>query len=524
MNNVVITEISTLESKLTDFDEVIDVAIVGYGFAGGMTAISTAKAGRKAIIFEKMSIPGGISICSGGGFRVATSKEKAFEYLKATNAKTIDESLLKQFSEEMVKLPSLLKELGKVNNANIAILDRPANYPLPGYEAFQFMEYDSIPSFDQAQEFPRSKSLKSGGNAFKVIDDNVKMRNIEVRYSNAVKRLITDNDGAVIGLQVKVDNQLRRIGTRYGVVLACGGFEAGIEMQRQFWQLHPVLPAATLGNTGDGIKMAQALGADIGHMWHFHGSYGFRHSDPKYPFGIRSKKLPDWTRDVTTTDVRMSWILINQDGKRFMNEYEPYGHDTGHRYMDQYEATKNRFPNLPAYMLFDEDGRKMYPVAKAYINDPNIDCYEWSSDNLKEVSLGILKKANSLEELSNLMNVPTDNLQNSIQEWNSLCKSNDDDEFGRPRQTRVPIQSPPFYFGEIWPVVSNTQGALIHNTKQEVLNTFGEVIPRLYVAGEIGSIWGYLYLSGGNLSECIISGNIAGIEISNLKPHLDIRG
>ena len=105
-----------------------------------------------------MSIPGGISICSGGGFRVATNKEKAFEYLKATNEKTIDECLLDQFSEEMVKLPSLLKELGKVNNANITILERPANYPLPGYEAFQFMEYDSIPGFDQAKEFPRAKS------------------------------------------------------------------------------------------------------------------------------------------------------------------------------------------------------------------------------------------------------------------------------------------------------------------------------------------------------------------------------
>jgi succinate dehydrogenase/fumarate reductase flavoprotein subunit len=213
----------------------------------------------------------------------------------------------------------------------------------------------------------------------------------------------------------------------------------------------------------------------------------------------------------------MSWILVNQDGKRFMNEYEPYGHDTGHRYMDQYEATKNRFPNLPAYMLFDEDGRKMYPVAKAYINDPNIDCYEWSPDNLKEVSLGILKKANSLEELSNLMNVPTDTLQATIQEWNSLCKSNDDDEFGRPCQTRLPIQSPPYYFGQIWPIVSNTQGALIHNTKQEVLNTFDEVIPRLYVAGEIGSIWGFLYLSGGNLAECLISGQIAGNEVSELE-------
>jgi succinate dehydrogenase/fumarate reductase flavoprotein subunit len=168
-------------------------------------------------------------------------------------------------------------------------------------------------------------------------------------------------------------------------------------------------------------------------------------------------------------------------------------------------------------MLFDEDGRKMYPVAKAYINDPNIDCYEWSPDNLKEVSLGILKKANSLEELSNLMSVPTDTLQVTIQEWNSLCKSNDDDEFGRPCQTRLPIQSPPYYFGQIWPVVSNTQGALIHNTKQEVLNTFDEVIPRLYVAGEIGSIWGFLYLSGGNLAECLISGQIAGNEVSELE-------
>jgi succinate dehydrogenase/fumarate reductase flavoprotein subunit len=85
------------------FDEIIDVAIVGYGFAGGMTAIASAKAGRQAIIFEKMSIPGGISICSGGGFRVAIDKDKAFEYLKATNAQTIDERLLEQFSEEMVK-------------------------------------------------------------------------------------------------------------------------------------------------------------------------------------------------------------------------------------------------------------------------------------------------------------------------------------------------------------------------------------------------------------------------------------
>jgi succinate dehydrogenase/fumarate reductase flavoprotein subunit len=115
------------------------------------------------------------------------------------------------------------------------------------------------------------------------------------------------------------------------------------------------------------------------------------------------------------------------------------------------------------------------------------------------------------------MNVPIDTLQNTIREWNALCSSNGIDELGRPSQTRIPIHTAPYYFGEIWPVVSNTQGALAHNTKQEVLNTFNEVIPRLYVAGEIGSIWGFLYLSGGNLAECLISGQIAGNEVSILE-------
>ena len=56
----------------------------------------------------------------------------------------------------------------------------------------------------------------------------------------------------------------------------------------------PVLTAANRFNTGDGIRMAQEVGADLWHMWHFHGSYGFRHPDPDYPYGIRVKRFPDW--------------------------------------------------------------------------------------------------------------------------------------------------------------------------------------------------------------------------------------
>ena len=69
-----------------------------------------------------------------------------------------------------------------------------------------------------------------------------------------------------------------------------------------------------------------------------------------------------------------------------------------------------------------------------------------------------------------------------------------------------------FYAGQIWPVISNTQGGPRLDPRQQVLNPFDEPVAGLYVAGELGSIWGSLYLVGGNLAECFITGDIAGRE------------
>lgn len=82
----------------------------------------------------------------------------------------------------------------------------------------------------------------------------------------------------------------------------------------------------------------------------------------------------------------------------------------------------------------------------------------------------------------------------------------------------MPILEPPFSAAKVWPIVSNTQGGLVHDEHQRVLNSFGEPIPRLYVAGELGSIFGHLYISGGNYSECMIAGQIAGTEAAELEP------
>jgi predicted oxidoreductase len=74
------------------------------------------------------------------------------------------------------------------------------------------------------------------------------------------------------------------------------------------------------------------------------------------------------------------------------------------------------------------------------------------------------------------------------------------------------IRKPPYYVGEVWPLVNNTQGGPVHDARQRVLNPFGEPLRGLYAAGELGSAFGYLYISGGNIAECFIGGQIAGRE------------
>jgi predicted oxidoreductase len=76
----------------------------------------------------------------------------------------------------------------------------------------------------------------------------------------------------------------------------------------------------------------------------------------------------------------------------------------------------------------------------------------------------------------------------------------------------MPIRTPPYYAVAAWPLISNTQGGPVHDPRQRVLDSFGEPIAGLYAAGELGSIFGHLYLLGGNLSECFIGGQTAGRE------------
>jgi len=492
------------------WDETWDVVVVGCGYAGAMAAIAAHDQGARVLVLEKAEEPGGISVCSAGGVRVAEDADQAFVYLVATNGGTAPEPVLRRLADGMTTAASTIDALADGFGATVGRRPANANYPLPGHRTFGFVYIDALDGFSAAETYPHVRGSSEGARLFRLMELNLKRRGIEVRCATPVSRLVLADDGAVHGVWAGAGEAGVPIRALGGVVLACGGFEGSPDLQDQFWPLKPVLNAAYRHNTGDGIRLAQEAGAGLWHLWHFHGSYGFRHPDPDYPFGIRTKRVPDWLPgEGPPPEVRMPWILLDRDGKRFMNEYEPYLQDTGARPLGRFRPETQDYPALPAWLLADEDGRRLYPFGRPTWHEAGVG-YEWSADNRAEIDLGILRQADDLDGLAEGLGVPVEALTETIERWNQACERAEDGEFGRPPTSMMPIRRPPFIYGQIWPIVSNTQGGPVHDAEQRVLHSFGAPIHGLYAAGECGSVFGHLYMSGGNLAECFVGGEIAG--------------
>jgi succinate dehydrogenase/fumarate reductase flavoprotein subunit len=487
--------------------ESFDVIVVGFGYAGAVAAIAAHDAGARVLILEKRDDPGGISVCSAGGIRCGKDVSQMLAYLVATNGGTTPESVLATLASGMAELPRFIGGLAEAVGATATVRDAVGNYPFLGHDCFAFVNIDAVPGFDAEREFPSVRGSPAGARLFKVMLENVRLRGIETRYDAAVTSLVLER-GRVAGVRCGEATFL----ARGGVVLATGGFEGAPDLQRQFWPLQPVLSAAIRTNTGDGMRMAQSAGAALWHMWHYHGSYGFRHPDAAYPFGIRLKRLPDWLPGAPRReDVTMSWILLDRSGKRFMNEYEPYMQDTGHRSLEPFDFISQSYARLPALLVVDARGRELYPLSAPTWHDAEV-ASRFADVAPRAMDEAVLRSFDTLDALARAFGIAPATLESSIRDWNALTASAGPDPLGRPAESRAPVATPPFSAAYVWPIVSNTQGGPVHDERQRVIDAFGQPIEGLFEAGEIGSVFGHVYLSGGNLAECCVGGRIAGCE------------
>ena len=212
------------KKAVPEFDETFDVVVVGYGFAGGVSAIEAARAGARVLLVEKMPDPGGISICSHGAICSSHQPAKALEYLRATNAGRTRDDVLIAFTQGMADVEAYFRDLAGICDAQIFVRERGGNYPLPGADAFYYTQVEAIPNFDAGQTYPHVRGRPGGPMVFKIIQDNVARLPIEVRLSTSAKSVITDANRQAVGLVIAGADGERRVKARRGVVLACGEF------------------------------------------------------------------------------------------------------------------------------------------------------------------------------------------------------------------------------------------------------------------------------------------------------------
>jgi len=320
-------------------------------------------------------------------------------------------------------------------------------------------------------------------------------------------QLITEG-GEVRGVVAKSQGKGIRIRARRAVVLTCGGFEFNEFMKENYLRVYPVHFYGNPGNTGDGISMAMEAGAALWHM-----------NDAAWR---PSMKFPDFPFAFSTQHHEEGSIFVDKRGKRFTNERFKV-HAFGYELIN-YDCYARCYPKAPCYWIFDEKRRKLAPLA-SYLGSNNPPggimgdlYYVWDADNRKEIDRGWIKKANTVEALSKIIQADPDDgglissstLQATIKQYNEYCHKGEDLEFHKPKEWLQPLEDPPYYMVKLWPGGPNTLGGPKRNAKGQVLRVDNTPLPRLYSAGELGSIFGMLYQGGCNIAECIVFGRIAG--------------
>ena len=138
-----------------------------------------------------------------------------------------------------------------------------------------------------------------------------------------------------------------------------------------------------------------------------------------------------------------------------------------------------------------------------------IERYDWSDDNSAELAKGWIKTADSIAGLAAVLGLDPATLADTVSRWNRHCEAKHDPDFGRALML-APIVDQPLYAVELSPSMLNTQGGPRRNERGQIVRPDGTQIKRLYSAGELGSIYSYLYQGTGNIGECLAFGRVSG--------------
>jgi len=442
------------------------VIVVGGGGAGLCASIAAVEAGAAEVtLVEKASKLGGDTIISGmvisaGGTllqKQAGIEDTPHQYL-------IDLLTGGRYASDVVLAATLVQ-------------NGPAAWEWLAEHGCQFPGPESL-HVQHDHSLARSVKFAPPG-MISPLKQTAEAKGVNIMLDSPVLSLIME-DSRVAGVVVGKDGET----TEYpadSVVLATGGFGRNKNLVNQYnAKFAEAASWNAMGITGDGIELAQAVGADLVHMDALRVI--------QTGADVRVKVLhPTYLMGQIRT---LGGILVDQDGRRF---YDEMGRS--------YELIHAAMTQGPFYFL----------IFDAKMATPS----QWLPEKTFEEQLNaavkdgmIAMQADTLEELADQIGAP--GLVETVQRWNDDTAKGEDTVCRRTEGLH-PITESPFYAIRYKPAIVQTLGGVRINNRAQVLDQSGQPIPGLHAAGQVtGGVHGADYIGGSALLECVVYGIIAG--------------
>lgn len=468
-----------------------DVVVIGFGAAGATAARFAADNGAKVLLIDAApeGHEGGNTRYAGQVVLTGHDFSKMKRYFKQLFGPIkIDEQILETYVHGLTTIPEYFKKyLG---------VDQPVSYNRvhrdPDFEAFANGLSPEYPEFEGAETVDLT-TVHDGyfdASLWQTLRQQVEKRQsqIDVWLASPAKHLIQDPETKVVnGVQIERHDQLINVQATNGVVMAMGGFENNPEAIQNFIGVPKLKVIGTLYNKGDGLKMAQEVGAKLWHMSAFEG-FGFNTGFTfENPLESRGKFILSPWPDLSNGSI----FVAADDGSRYVREDENGRH--GHAF----EHGSWRVPTVQSHphLIFD---RTQYNQIKSKGKLPYPDFFK------------ITIKAATLTDLAHKIKADPKTLKQTVERFNIFAENGEDLSLNRNGDTMRAFGGGPYFATPLATAMLNTQGGAKRNARAQVLDAFDQPIPHLYSAGEFGGINANQYNGGGNLAECLIFGKIAG--------------
>ena len=474
---------------------VCDVVVVGGGGSGLSAAVRAAQKGAKVILVEKMDTLGGNSKFAGG--------------LLATNSKYHQAAGLPDKTEDYIR--TNFKKHGYTQNS--ALVQRYIRNSGKFYEWVVDMGFDPENTryiFDtvvlmvkRSEPGPLNHPAYGpgivGSNVCDVLKNQLEPLGVTVLDSTKVTKLLTDEAG-VTGVLAKGQTEDYTISAK-AVILSSGGFGCNMDMLQKylpelFGSDNYFSHYCLLSTTGDGIVMAEEIGAETGKNISV-GVEAMNHIPGAYSMQLASKCPRN--------------VIVNKNGQRFVAEDDTSG---ATRVMDLQ-------PEGIAFSLFPE--KDLDAVYEASLNQANFgdrhpERAEFDGDLQKELLDGKILRGENIADLAAKIGCTAENLENTLKEYDGFCKKGHDDTFLKAPEHLIEMGTGPIYAAKMYRKFDVTMGGVSINEKLQVVRPDQSPIRGLYATGDVASNWmgtdyGPLFSS---FSWAMNSGYLAGEEAADL--------